>query len=202
MVPHCSVVTIQQCVEAWTFSDELRALRDAPAILAIYLLSDQKAVAPASGPNLSAQSQKGSSSAQDSTPHPRCSSFPQVDWSWHTPLLVPTFADMHSLDVHYTAYSIEAVGLHLGGQTSAGLGGRFCTVVRNDHHTWLLKDGAPARSCNMHCGHQRGARMFWCVRMSSSMAEVEVHDTSSMTERARHVQPLASSDSGDRCHDN
>ena len=49
VVPNCSVVTIQQCVEAWTFSDELRALRDAPAVLANYLLADQSAVASVPG---------------------------------------------------------------------------------------------------------------------------------------------------------
>ena len=83
----------------------------------------------------------------------------------------------------------------------AGLGGRFCTMVRNGQHTWLLKDGAPARSCNLHSGHQRGVRMFWCIRMSSSMAEVEVQDASPLTEQVMHVPPLASSGSGNSCYD-
>ena len=108
-----TVVDVQQCLEAWAFSDEFCGLMDPPSVLSLYLLTARR---PDTDRALSQRSDAVALSPD--APTSACclhASYPRVTWDWDT-VLVPTFADPTSLDIRY---SVQAVGMHLGGALGA-----------------------------------------------------------------------------------
>ena len=160
-VPAASMaVAVQQCLEAWAFSDEFCGLLDPPSVLSIYLL-------PALQPDTARDplQRRDAVALSPDMPSSACSlyaSFPRITWDWDT-ILVPTFADKSSLDIQYTAYSVQAVGMHLGGASGTSLG-KYCTILRHRDDLLLAKEAHAPYACTLQHGHQRGARMLWCVR--------------------------------------
>ena len=97
-----TVVDVQQCLEAWAFSDEFCGLLDPPSVLSLYLL-------PARQPDTDRDPSQRSDDVvlSPDMPNSACclyASSPRITWDWDT-ILVPTFANMSSLDITYTAYS-------------------------------------------------------------------------------------------------